>query len=75
MQDSAANIETLHKLSNLGLQIARDDFGTGYSSLNDLRSFPFNKIRIDRCFVDEIDTREDCEAIVRSVVGLANSLG
>lgn len=75
MQDSAANIETLHKLSNLGLQIALDDFGTGYSSLNYLRSFPFNKIKIDRCFVDEIDTREDCQAIVRSVVGLANSLG
>ncbi len=75
MQDSAANIETLHKLSSLGLQIALDDFGTGYSSLNYLRSFPFNKIKIDRCFVDEIDTREDCQAIVRSVVGLANSLG
>lgn len=75
MQDSAANIETLHKLSGLGLQIALDDFGTGYSSLNYLRSFPFNKIKIDRCFVDEIDTREDCLAIVRSVVSLANSLG
>lgn len=75
MQDSAANIETLHKLSELGLQIALDDFGTGYSSLNYLRSFPFNKIKIDRCFVDEIDTREDCQAIVRSVVSLANSLG
>jgi diguanylate cyclase (GGDEF)-like protein len=75
MQDSEANIETLHKLSGLGVQIALDDFGTGYSSLNYLRSFPFNKIKIDRCFVNDIDTREDCQAIVRSVVSLANSLG
>ena len=75
MQDSEVNIETLHKLNGLGLQIALDDFGTGYSSLNYLRSFPFNKIKIDRCFVDDIDTREDCQAIVRSVVALANSLG
>jgi diguanylate cyclase (GGDEF)-like protein len=75
MQDSEANIETLHKLRGLGLQIALDDFGTGYSSLNYLRSFPFSKIKIDRCFISEIDSREDCQAIVRSVVGLANNLG
>jgi diguanylate cyclase (GGDEF)-like protein len=75
MQDSDANIETLHKIRSLGVQIALDDFGTGYSSLNYLRSFPFSKIKIDRCFISEIDSREDCQAIVRSVVGLANSLG
>jgi diguanylate cyclase (GGDEF)-like protein len=75
MQDSEANIETLHTLSRLGVAIALDDFGTGYSSLNYLRSFPFDKIKIDRCFVSEIDTREDCQAIVRSVVSLAKSLG
>jgi diguanylate cyclase (GGDEF)-like protein len=75
MQDSDANIQTLHKLREIGVQIALDDFGTGYSSLNYLRSFPFSKIKIDRCFVSEIDSREDCRAIIRSVVGLANSLG
>jgi diguanylate cyclase (GGDEF)-like protein len=75
MQDSDANVETLHKLHDIGVEIALDDFGTGYSSLNYLRSFPFDKIKIDRCFVSEIDTREDCRAIVRSVVNLANSLG
>jgi diguanylate cyclase (GGDEF)-like protein/PAS domain S-box-containing protein len=75
MQDSEANVETLHKLRGLGLAIALDDFGTGYSSLNYLRSFPFDKIKIDRCFVEDIDTREDCQAIVRSVVSLAASLG
>jgi diguanylate cyclase (GGDEF)-like protein len=75
MQDSESNIETLHKLRDIGVQIALDDFGTGYSSLNYLRSFPFSKIKIDRCFVSEIDSREDCRAIIRSVVSLANSLG
>ena len=75
MNDSEANIAVLHRLSALGIRIALDDFGTGYSSLNYLRSFPFNKIKIDRCFISEIDTREDCRAIVRSVVSLANSLG
>lgn len=75
MQESEANVATLHRLRDLGVQIALDDFGTGYSSLNYLRSFPFSKIKIDRCFVDEIDIREDCRAIVRSVVELARSLG
>jgi diguanylate cyclase (GGDEF)-like protein len=75
MNDSEANIAVLHKLSALGVRIALDDFGTGYSSLNYLRSFPFNKIKIDRCFVSEIDSREDCRAIIRSIVSLANSLG
>lgn len=75
MQDSEANIRTLHTLRNLGIRISLDDFGTGYSSLNYLRSFPFDKIKIDRCFVSEIDTREDCRAIIRSVIGLAQNLG
>jgi diguanylate cyclase (GGDEF)-like protein len=75
MQDSDSNIQVLHKLREIGVQIALDDFGTGYSSLNYLRSFPFSKIKIDRCFVSEIDSREDCRAIIRSVVSLANSLG
>lgn len=75
MNDSEANIAVLHKLSALGIRIALDDFGTGFSTLNYLRSFPFNKIKIDRCFISEIDSREDCRAIVRSIVSLANSLG
>ncbi len=75
LENSQANLDTLHRLRDLGVRIALDDFGTGYSSLNYLRSFPFDKIKIDRCFVEDIDTREDCQAIVRSVVSLANSLG
>ncbi|MEP2102959.1 MAG: EAL domain-containing protein [Parasphingorhabdus sp.] len=75
MQDSEDNIRLLHQLRDLGIRISLDDFGTGYSSLNYLRSFPFDKIKIDRCFVSEIDSREDCKAIIRSVIGLAKNLG
>jgi len=75
MHDSESNIQTLHSLRELGIRISLDDFGTGYSSLNYLRSFPFDKIKIDRCFVSEIDSRDDCRAIIRSVIGLAQSLG
>ncbi|HMT44943.1 MAG TPA: EAL domain-containing protein, partial [Chakrabartia sp.] len=58
MQDTDVNIETLHMLRAVGVQVALDDFGTGYSSLNYLRSFPFSKIKIDRCFISDIDSRE-----------------
>ncbi len=74
MQESEEVLATLHKLRDLGVKIALDDFGTGYSSLNYLRSFPFDKIKIDRCFVSELAEREDCQAIVRSVISLANEL-
>lgn len=74
MQDTDDVLGLLHKLRGLGVRIALDDFGTGYSSLNYLRSFPFDKIKIDRCFVSELAEREDCQAIVRSVIALANDL-
>jgi len=75
MNESEANVALLHKIRSLGVRIALDDFGTGYSSLNYLRSFPFDKIKIDRCFVEDVDSREDCRAIIRAVTGLASSLG
>ena len=75
MSDSQHNVDILHKIRALGVRIALDDFGTGYSSLNYLRSFPFDKIKIDRCFVEDVDSREDCRAIIRAVTGLASSLG
>jgi diguanylate cyclase (GGDEF)-like protein len=75
MQDSEANIQALHRLRDFGMHISLDDFGTGYSSLNYLRTFPFSKIKIDRCFVSEIEENRDCQAIVRSVISLAGSLG
>jgi len=74
MQESEGMLAVLHRLRKLGVKIALDDFGTGYSSLNYLRSFPFDKIKIDRCFVSELAEREDCQAIVRSVIALANEL-
>jgi len=74
MQESEDMLAVLHKLRDLGVKIALDDFGTGYSSLNYLRSFPFDKIKIDRCFVSELAERQDCQAIVRSVIALANEL-
>ncbi|ATW03776.1 EAL domain-containing protein [Sphingorhabdus sp. YGSMI21] len=75
MSHNQANFDLLNKIHSLGVKIALDDFGTGYSSLNYLRSFPFNKIKIDRCFVEDVDDREDCQAIIRAVTGLASSLG
>jgi diguanylate cyclase (GGDEF)-like protein/PAS domain S-box-containing protein len=75
MHDSEATFATLRQLHELGVRIALDDFGTGYSSLNFLRSFPFDKIKIDRSFVNELShAREESRAIVRAVVRLANSL-
>ena len=74
MYESEINLATLHKLKSLGIMIALDDFGTGYSSLNYLRSFPFDKIKIDRCFVQDVETREDCQAIIRAITSLATSL-
>ena len=64
----------LFQLHALGVRIALDDFGTGYSSLSYLRSFPFDKIKIDQSFVREMVDRPDCAAIVGSIVDLANKL-
>jgi diguanylate cyclase (GGDEF)-like protein/PAS domain S-box-containing protein len=65
---------TLHALRALGVRISMDDFGTGYSSLSYLRSFPFDKIKIDRSFVQEMATSADAAAIVRAIVNLGASL-
>jgi len=75
LQDSDAVLATLHELRALGLRTALDDFGTGYSSLSYLRSFPFDKLKIDQSFVREMAYRPDCLAIVTSVLGLARELG
>jgi EAL domain-containing protein (putative c-di-GMP-specific phosphodiesterase class I) len=57
------------------VKISLDDFGTGYSSLSYLRSFPFDKIKIDRSFVSELAASDDSMAIIRAVTGLGKSLG
>ena len=75
LSDAEATLAALHKLRAKGVRIAMDDFGTGYSSLGYLRSFPFDKIKIDRCFIQDIETSMDCKAIVRAVTGLGSNLG
>ena len=75
LQNSEATLLVLHELRGFGVRISLDDFGTGYSSLSYLRSFPFDKIKIDRSFITELATREDSMAIVRAVTGLGKSLG
>jgi predicted signal transduction protein with EAL and GGDEF domain len=75
LQDVESTLATLHQLHGLGVRISMDDFGTGYSSLGYLRSFPFDKIKIDRSFVRDVATRDDSMAIVRAVTGLGRSLG
>jgi len=74
LQDDQATLSILHALKALGTRIAMDDFGTGYSSLSYLRSFPFDRIKIDRSFVADLPPREDCVAIVRAIAGLGSSL-
>ena len=71
---SSDNLATLHALRDLGTRIAMDDFGTGYSSLSYLRSFPFDKIKIDQSFVKNIDQR-DAREIVRAIANLGRTLG
>jgi diguanylate cyclase (GGDEF)-like protein len=75
MQNSEATLATLHRLRELGVKISMDDFGTGYSSLSYLRSFPFDKIKIDRCFISGLATGDDSVAIVMAIAGLARHLG
>jgi len=65
----------LHRLHDLGVRIVMDDFGTGCSSLNQLRAFPFDKIKIDRSFIRDLASRRENLAIVRAVIGLGRSLG
>jgi len=74
LAETEQTLETLHQLRALGTRISMDDFGTGYSSLSYLRSFPFDKIKIDRSFVKDLAKRSDCVAIVRAISGLGRSL-
>jgi diguanylate cyclase (GGDEF)-like protein len=70
-----STLATLHQLRAMGVRISMDDFGTGYSSLSYLRSFPFDKIKIDRSFVHDLSSKDDSMAIIRAVTGLGSSLG
>ena len=68
-------LRLLHGLRSLGVRIALDDFGTGYSSLSYLQSFPFDKLKIDRSFIQNLLTRDGAIAIVHAITELANALG
>jgi EAL domain-containing protein (putative c-di-GMP-specific phosphodiesterase class I) len=74
LQNTETTMATLHQLRRLGVRIALDDFGTGYSSLSYLCSFPFDKIKIDRCFIKNIAEGSESVAVVRAVADLAASL-
>jgi len=74
MQDNEATLATLHQLRDLGVQIVMDDFGTGYSSLSYLRSFPFDKIKIDRSFINDVSDMGDASAIVQATTSIATSM-
>ena len=74
MEQVEKSIELFNKVKALGIKIALDDFGTGYSSLNYLRSIPFDILKIDKSFVDEITTSKVLSEIVDSIIGMAHAL-
>lgn len=74
LENSDENVNTLRALKALGVAISLDDFGTGYSSLGYLRSFPFDRIKIDMSFVREMANSKEALAIVRAITGMSNSL-
>jgi diguanylate cyclase (GGDEF)-like protein len=75
IQNFDAALSLLRRIKLLGVSISMDDFGTGYSSLGHMRSFPFDKIKIDQSFVREIGRKAESTAIIRAVTGMCDSLG
>ncbi|HZP74928.1 MAG TPA: EAL domain-containing protein [Pseudolabrys sp.] len=75
LNDKEDHLSILTDLKALGIRISMDDFGTGYSCLGTLRSFPFDKIKVDRSFVGDLETNPDAAAIIHAVLGLGHSLG
>lgn len=74
MEDANYTQQALKQLKELGVQISLDDFGTGYSSLAYLKRFPINKLKIDRGFINELESDSDDRSIVQSIISLARSL-
>jgi EAL domain-containing protein (putative c-di-GMP-specific phosphodiesterase class I) len=74
LEGSDTTLRLLHALRSLGVRVALDDFGTGYSSLSYLQSFPFDKLKIDRSFIQNLLTRDGASAIVRAITELAHAL-
>ncbi|MCZ6856116.1 MAG: diguanylate cyclase [Gammaproteobacteria bacterium] len=75
VDDYESGLRILTTLKNNGLVVAMDDFGTGYSSLSQLKELPFDCIKIDACFIREIDLNHENHAIVQAVIGMARNLG
>jgi diguanylate cyclase (GGDEF)-like protein len=73
IRDDEAALAILHQLRAVGVRIALDDFGTGYSSLSYLQRFPFDKIKIDRCFINDIAESGGSSSIVQAVVNIATA--
>ena len=74
IDDLQRALDMLRRIKALGVSIAMDDFGTGYSSLSTLQAFPFDKLKIDKSFVDKIGSRQQASVIVTAVLGLGRSL-
>jgi diguanylate cyclase (GGDEF)-like protein len=75
LSDDNVTLELLHKLRRIGVRISLDDFGTGYSSLSYLRTFPFDKIKIDRSFLLDLCSNQATMVIVNALINLATGLG
>lgn len=74
MDDTRNALRILSALKALGVKIAMDDFGTGYSSLSYLRKFPFDKIKIDRSFISDVENAAEAEIIVHAIIAMSRSL-
>jgi diguanylate cyclase (GGDEF)-like protein/PAS domain S-box-containing protein len=74
MGDTENALRILTSLKALGAKIAMDDFGTGYSSLSYLRKFPFDKIKIDRSFISDLEDDSEAETIVQAIIAMSRSL-
>ncbi len=74
IQDKARSLHALRRIRALGVTIAIDDFGTGYSSLETLRSFPFDRIKLDKSFMNDVEHNIQARAIIRAVLALGKSL-
>ena len=75
LNETELTLKTLHQLKALGVRVAMDQFGTGYSSLSYLRSFPFDKIKIDHSLARDMTSKKDAAAIINAVSALGASLG
>ena len=74
MSDAEESIQILEAISRMGVLVSVDDFGTGYSSMSYLRRFPIDKLKIDRCFVDQMTRRPEDASIVQAIISLAHTL-